>query len=92
MGICPLASKIAALNELLGIVPGAAGISHHHSQEETSHQSASQHPSKGLLANSKPDNQRASYRQQAGNHHLSEGRRRADLYAPGVVWLGLTLH
>ena len=43
VGLGTLATQIAFLDKLLGIIPGAAGIGHHQSHQDTAEQRAAKH-------------------------------------------------
>lgn len=78
-------AKEARLGQLLGIVPGAAGVGHHDAQHVATANGRQQQPNEGALAKAKADNEWREDGQCAGNDHLNDGRPRRNVDAPDVL-------
>ena len=80
---------MAALDVLLGVIPGAAGVGHHDSHGDTGNGAADQQAGQSLGAQQQADGQRSSDGDDAGSDHLGQSSGGGNVNAAGVVGLGL---
>ena len=92
MALGALAAVVAALDVLLGVVPGAAGVGHEHGHHEAGDGDAAQQPHNSLSAQDQAGDHGHHNGQQGGGHHLLQGAPGAQIHAGGVVRVGLAFH
>ena len=77
---------------LLRIVPCAACVSHHDSQQNTRGQSAGQHTAQSFYAQQDTDQKRCDDCHQTRNDHFLQSSSCGNVYAVSIVRLGSTFH
>ncbi|CAN4006287.1 hypothetical protein BFDFBN_BFDFBN_06805, partial [Dysosmobacter welbionis] len=87
-----LAAVVAALNILLGVVPGTAGVGHEHRHGKAGDGHAAQQAHHAGGAQHQASSQRHDDGQQGRHHHLMQGTLGAQGHAGGVVRVCLVLH
>ena len=91
MRIRTLAAQIAFLNELLGVIPGTTGVSHHQRHQNAAQQPAGKHAAEGGGTQAKANDDGRKHRDGAGHNHALECRCGRNIDAAGSVWFRIPL-
>ena len=92
VGFRALAAVVAVLDVFLGVIPGTAAGAHGNGHEQTGDDGAHQQAAQGRRPEDQADHNGRNNRQQAGDHHLFDGRCGQHVHSRVVLGLARAVH